>query len=421
MEYRTSLRRVLALGVAVLGLLLSSFATTASASEGEPLHWAGGSRPAAYFVSYGTQQLFTAENLTDYQLAWTESGASERIACTHLNTSGSVENPTGGGAGVIQSASLGLSGCTVTTLPERCEVEKGTIPLGPFSSIGHEAGRDVISTTGAPTTFIINAKAGQHCALTGNYYIQGQLVAVEDAGGEGYYDIKAQGKGLSVGGFPGATFVGTIVLKTPEGSTVTESSTTTPGVPHWFIGHSKWTVFSPDQTVHYRTARSASVSISGELVGGKVEIGCGGAGTGLAGTVGNRPEGGWGEMYAEQLTLTNCVVKKPGPGKCTVSPTLTSTSLEATPWEEPNGTPMVELRPWLATEPLITVTLHKDGSAKCFPEGTYNLTGYWQADSLGDGSFELSGYEQKFGFNKGVTSGRLFLESEAGEPLRLQP
>jgi len=70
----------------------------------------------------------------------------------------------------------------------------------------------------------------------------------------------------------------------------------------------------------------------------------------------------------------------------------------------------------------MTIAFQKaPGSTKCAVVGNSNLTGKIRASSVGDGNFELAGFELKMGVNAATISGHTLLQTEAGEALRLQP
>jgi hypothetical protein len=409
------MRKTTALGLTALALALGGFVTAASASASE--HWAGTSQPAAPFVPYGSQQEFTAEASNGFVLDWHVSGTVVEFNCGSLSTAGSVENPTGGGAGVVHSGSLTLTNCEVKNSPAKCEIENASIPLSPMSSTGEESGVDLIRTSGVTTTMVIKSRPGYSCAVAGEHRVSGQLALRQESAFPGQYDIRATGSSLGIDGYS-ATLAGTIALKIPTGKLLSESSTATPEVPHWFVGSSKWTTFSSGHPVNYRTAGAASVDISGYTAGLPAQVICGASGTGFAGSLEN-PAGGGAGTTSAQLDLGNCVLKTSVSG-CAIPATITSNPLSGTA-REVNGVPVIEYSPSEGKVLMTLVIQIAEGAKKCALVGSYNLSGKFLAASVGDGNFELSGFEQKLSVNPAVTSGRLLLESEAGEALRLQP
>ena len=416
MGHQLSMRKTSALGLTVLALVLSGFATAASASAAIQ-HWAGTSQPAPPAVPTGTQQEFTAERMTTFELNWHISGAVVKFGCNYISASGKAENPTGGGAGIVQSGSLALTGCEVSSSPAKCEIEGGTIPLPPLATTGVEAGKDLISTTGGQTFVKINNRPGQSCAVVGNHSLWGPVALAQRPNAPGYYDFGTTGSNLRLDGYS-VVPSGEIKLNTPSGKLLTVSSIPTPGVPHWFLGSQEWTPFSSGLAVNYKTGGSASVTINSTIAGAQVEFTCSAAGTGLSGSLEN-PKGAGAGTTSAQLKLVNCVVQKPGPSKCTVPATITSNPLTGVATEV-SGVPTVQYSP-VEGSVLLTFVIQKVPGAKCAVEGTSNLTGKIRASSVGDGVFELAGFEQKMGVNAATTTGHSLLESEAGEALRLQP
>lgn len=417
MKHQLSMRKTSMLGLTVLALLLSGFVMAASASAATQ-HWAGTSQPAAPAVPTGTQQEFSAERLTTFVLKWYLSGTLVTFECNYITASGKAENPVGGGAGIVPSGSMSLTGCEVASSPTKCEVENGVIPLPPLESTVVESGNDLIKTSYARNYFTIKSRAGQTCGVVGNHFLEGPAVLAQRSNGPGYYDFGASGSNLRFDGYS-ATLSGEIKLVTPSGKLLTESSTPTPGVAHWFIGSSNWTTFSAGQSVNYNTGASPSVTIKSVVAGAWAEFTCSAAGTGFSGSFVN-PVGGGAGTTSAQLRLVNCAMVKPSPEKCAVPATITSNPLSGVA-KEVSGVPTVEYSPSEGTE-LLTVAFQKaPGSSLCVVEGNSKVTGKIQASSVGDGNFGLAGSELKMGVNAATISGHMLLESEAGEALRLQP
>ena len=418
MGHQLSMRKKTVMALTVLALVLSGFITAASAAAATQ-HWAGTSQPTAPIVPKGSQQGFSAELVMNPVIGWTPGGAGVTLECTALSASGNAENPTAGGAGVISSSGLSLSGCIVKGQTASCEIENGSIPLSPLSTAAVESGSDVIKTSGAQTQMRIKARSGQSCTTAGLYPVEGRTVLRQSPSGPGYYEFSATGNELRIGGTK-ATITGSMYLKTTSGQLLTESSVSTPGLPHWFVGSSKWTPFAAGSSVNYVTGGSASVAFKNFVAGGTSgEIVCSAAGNGLAGSLENPIGGGAGTTNA-QLSLAGCVLIAKGTAGC--SPPVISTNPLTGQAEEVTGATRVKYSP-VEGETLMTISIQKaEGTSElCNMKGTYPVKGKMVASAVGDGHFELSGLEMKINSLTANMTGSLLLETAAGEALRLQP
>lgn len=419
MGHRVSARKRILWGVTVIAFAFSAFVGAATASAATQ-HWAGTKQPAAPFVPYGTQQQISGQLNGFAVLKWGPSGSAKEISCTTTPSSaGTAENPAGGAAGVFHSEALILGGCQLVGRPE-CEIAGGSLSLSPLSVAAVESGENVIKTSGAQTSFTIQSQKNAVCPfpIARTYKMEGQLSARENAGNTGNFTINeyASISKLRVDGAI-ATLSAGLILKTPAGQPLVESSTTTPGVPHWYIGDSEWSTFKLGQTVGYKTSGAASMTMKSSIGGGSVEFVCGGTGTGLSGSLENPSGGGAGSTKA-QVTLVNCTINVVG---CVLPNSIVSKPLAGSATEV-GGVPTVDFAPSEGTGLFGFSILQDAGSAKeCPVKGSYTISGKLRAASVGDGNFELSGNEEKLGVAKLSTSGHLALETEAGEAVRLQP
>src|SRR5436190_5535156 len=99
MTYRAGRRRRAASALAVaICLIVCAFAAAGSASAATQ-HWAGASQ-----VSFGSSQAFTAESPGAFKIHWEDGSVAVDLGCSGTSTSGTVENPSGGGKGTIASS-----------------------------------------------------------------------------------------------------------------------------------------------------------------------------------------------------------------------------------------------------------------------------------------------------------------------------
>jgi hypothetical protein len=416
MEREMSKLRSTVLGLTLLVLGLSGFVTAASATAATQ-YWAGTSEPATLVTNPG-QQEFKAKSNSGVVIQWNRAGGPYNIACGGLAASGHVENPAGGGAGVIESSSLTLSGCYFESanVNQVCEIENSSLLLPPLASTAEQAGADVIKTSFARFPFVIKPRLGKSCPLSGQWALEGEMTLPQSTSQPGTYMFT--GNKLMFGG-ANSNIIGAATLWWPPMSTklMTESSASTPGSPHWFLGSSYWTTFGTGSKVNYGTAGEATVVTTIVVGTAKQEIICQAPGDGIAGSLENSV---WGGTTQAQLVLAGCVLhgyEHKVPAGC-YPPTVTPNPLSGNV-EEGVGVTRVTYSP-TEGEVLMTIAIQKnETSSPCVAQGTYQVKGKLRATAVGDGNFELSGFEEKTNL-VATTTGKLFMKTAAGEALRIQ-
>jgi hypothetical protein len=124
-------------------------------------------------LAAGTPTSFTSKNTTPVSLTFIDAGVTLNIGCTTESGSGTILNPTGGGAGTLSGANtlLALSGCEFTT-PSTCHVKGKVITSSAVA--GKDAESNVaLSGEGAGSLFAFTIEGCP--SFAGSYQISGTL------------------------------------------------------------------------------------------------------------------------------------------------------------------------------------------------------------------------------------------------------
>jgi hypothetical protein len=391
--------------------LALALALTVSVATGSSLaatqHWASASQ-----VPYGSSQSFSGEATGAFWIQWYLDGAFAEIDCTTFSTSGTVENPAGGGSATIGSEPFELGNCALVT-GSHCAVEGGSIAFAPMSKVINESGEDQIRSTGNVSTSL--NLVGAKCGLAGSRTISAAIsanVAVNDPG-----EFEIISADFSIGGKP-AEMYGRFALKTPSGDDLALSSTASPGAPRWYLDSADWNPVTVGETSPYASKGPLSFDMKSELFGTGFELACSGSANGVTGSLSN-PTGGGAGIATAAATLGECTVPITGKNTYCLVQAFTSIGLAGAATEVA-GTPVVEFSPPEGSG-IATFVIAPVSGKKCSFAGTYAINGKLIASSEGDGYFDLSGNELKLNEQPATASGRFALESEGGKTLRLQP
>jgi hypothetical protein len=388
-----------------LGLaLIAALAFGATAASAATQYWASSGES---LVPYGNSQEFTGKATTTTLIDWNYSGVNVEFRCDSVATSGTVENPPGGGAGEF-SASFTLGDC-VLNVPG-CVIKGGSIVFGPMS--GQTSGKSGADTIHYESQYsqplVLENAPGQSCAIKAQYTIKGGFDAEAVSGSPGKYWIES-GK-FNIGPYPAYLTVG-YSLETPSGSPLALSSDEWSPDPHWYVGEPEWSYLSEGAATSFSTASgSTSFDLSARPFGVLVEIACGG---GLSGSLKNPSGGGAGSATAT-LTLSGCSTNLPG---CTVKSPVSSVLLSGAATEA-GESPAVAFTP---SEGDALIILTFEGGKECGLKGSFKVKGTLVAISEGAGTFGFSEADKLELLGATATpSGGFTPETEGGEYLRLQ-
>ncbi len=195
---------------------------SSDASPGAP-HWYLGSAEWSTLAA-GESSAFSANDGMSFDLSANIAGANVEFSCDSGATEieGSLENPSGGGAGAA-GASAGFGDCVIAgALGERCEVPafESNELSGAATEVG---GAPAVEFTGAEgnaiASFSIVEKEGapKKCPVKGNGFIlNGTLIA--DSGEDGHFDLSSEG--LTLNGIYPASAGGGFVLEDEAAQTL---------------------------------------------------------------------------------------------------------------------------------------------------------------------------------------------------------
>ncbi len=165
---------------------------SSAASPGSP-HWylnsaTWGNLSAGKSASYASNGPMTFDLVSEY------AGLSIEVSCSGSSNSfgGSLENPTGGGAGTA-GALLSLGGCTMPWWEEHGCVLHQPVQWnlsGTATEIGATRALEFQLPSGSKhLSFTIEAKKGEKCLLPASYPVEGRLVATSE--GDGHFGLAA--------------------------------------------------------------------------------------------------------------------------------------------------------------------------------------------------------------------------------------
>jgi hypothetical protein len=165
-----------------------------SATSPAPPHWYLGSA-AWNNISAGKATTYSSYGPMSFDLQSETYGIPFEMSCTGTSNSigGSLENPSGGGAGTA-SATLNLGGCTlpVAWWKERCVLHQ---PLQwNLSGVATEAGTTPALEFPLPEgskhlTFTLESGEGKVCPIHGTFPLEGRLLAKSE--GDGHFGLSS--------------------------------------------------------------------------------------------------------------------------------------------------------------------------------------------------------------------------------------
>lgn len=404
MKHRAFRKARLALGLTALVMVAAALGAVTPAVAATQ-HWASAS-PATQ-IAEGTSQSFTAKNVGSVQLKWKLGGGTIVISCSSLTASGNVGNPSGGGSGTLGGTSLTLAGCTTNVAT--CTIVSGSIPFEPIKGYArNEAGERVRFEPNTGATLAVVKFAGGSCTLPPSAPITGYFEAVSNPTQSGRY---------SISGTPQLKMVGSeldmgaeLSLAATSGQSLTLSSLGSPGIPHWFLASGSWAALSAGASTSYWST-AVPLTLNTKIAGAKVEIsGCEGI---YAGSVENPTGGGAGTASSTfqpewasgcQINTKGCFIESAD----TVALTGTAT--------EVGGVPAVEWSPSSGTSAIV---FHLNST--CTVGTLISFKGKLIGTSVGDGRFNLAASQLKVGAQAVTVNSEFGLETQLGNPLRLQP
>jgi hypothetical protein len=409
-----------ALGITLVALLaLGALFGSASASAATQ-HWygyAGGTK-----LAEKTPTEVIAEDEGGATLKFTIAGIGIEIECNSTSAGGKIENPSGGGGGTLDGATIKFEECTMTK-PAGCAVPStiGTFPLK--GEAAKFEGLPAIKYSPVEGTAVITfSMTGASCPgfLQGSKTITGSFMA-EYTGYKGRYWVGTlSSKGLEFGGSSTVQLMTESQLASKSGKAVA-LATDLPGVEHWYLdgppaGGAK-TKFAEGSSVSYSAATgSATHTISSTIVGLKLKIQCGGPSSSIWGSVEN-PAGGGAGSAAATMAFAGCSVVEPAGKGCTAEAAAKPLSGLAT---ESAKLPAVTLSPAEKTT-IATVTI---GGASCpgAMKGNRDLTGSLTGVPDPYGNYAFSGNAAlTLGGQAATFAGQATLETSTGERLGIAP
>jgi hypothetical protein len=396
-----------------LSLAMASVAVMAAASSASAVaatqHWASSTQ-----VPYGASQSFSGKAESNLSLNWKVAGVNVQMSCGSVTTSGTAENPSGGGAGTLAVPSIKLGNCTVGQ-PTNCAIQENSITVEGKPSTATVAGSDELKYGRSPSLGTMEL-VGSGCGLAGSYVVEGEIGAIARPSEPGTYEFSKASSQLTIAG-GSLTIQGYLGLSTSAGEALVLSSSASPGAPHWYRGSSAWSNLSTGKSSTFASNGALSFALSTKVFGTRIELSCSGTSNSVSGSVEN-PVGGAGTASAS-FSFAGCTLPKLEAKGC----------LLQQPWNwapvsgaatEVGGKPALEFQLSGASAPAFHLTSAEGKS--CAYAGEYPVEGELIASSDGDGIFHLSAGKSLSLFGEAASvTGTFALQRENTESLRLQP
>lgn len=86
-------------------------------------------------IAEGSSAPFNGVQLSNHVISATLSGVKITITCKTASTSGSMENPKGGGAGTVSEEQIKLGECSVTPAELKCQIPGASITTNLLSGV----------------------------------------------------------------------------------------------------------------------------------------------------------------------------------------------------------------------------------------------------------------------------------------------
>lgn len=393
-----SKRLGLGLGLALVAVLALSAIAAAGPASAATQHWyAGGSK-----LAQGVPTEVTGKAAGTFIFKWDFSGVEVEISCSEMSTAGTVENPSGGGAGTLSGGSLELKKCNVQK--PSCVVKNQEISFNTLKGqLTEQSGKPAIKYEPASGTTFFSLTL-EKCAIAATYNVKGSLAAFLPEENSNFYTFNQQSTALTIGGTP-ADLIGIYTLSTlgeEEVSVAGKALSISSG--HWFAGGVE--LGQGASTPFVTAGGSMSFNLASTPFGANVNISCTGSLNKLEGTIENPTGGGVGTATGT-LTLGGCSVTQPL--NCIIEPggktPLQSNKLSGVVTEA-EGKQAVKFSPAEGTV-IAKVTLSGE---KCTTPGTFNVKGSLVVTS-GGGKFTISPSSSlTLGGSAATVSGQLTLE-----------
>lgn len=209
---RSFRRAIPAFGLALSASLALSVVGVASASAATQHFYVGGTKLAA-----GTPTGFTMKGTTNFTLTWHVNGIEIPIVCSSQKAEGTIENPAGGGAGVVKPFWFTLNGCEVQYEEGEESECKVTIKEAHLKGEATEfEGKSAVKFTPDVGPYLFSWV--YVCGSLTNF--QGSFTGIANNATSSFEFTKAS-SAMTAGGVKGQTLVGTSKLETTSGKTLT--------------------------------------------------------------------------------------------------------------------------------------------------------------------------------------------------------
>lgn len=162
----------------------------------------------------GTAASYTGTQTSNHVIAWTAGifGIKATVTCKTAATSGTLENPSGGGAGTVRETQIKFGECTATAGESKCTVVgggftthslKGATTTGPGIELKSESGGSIAEFT------------LESCLLSGTHELTGTAVGTFNNKASSLEFTTSSGSSLAVD-LQSATLTGSDTLASEE-------------------------------------------------------------------------------------------------------------------------------------------------------------------------------------------------------------
>jgi hypothetical protein len=398
-------RLIRGVSLTAIALFAGAFAATGSAAAASQ-HWA--TATSAGPIPPGGEQSFVGKNQTTVQMSWRVSGIRAEISCATLSSSGIANNPAGGEAGELGSTSLEAGRCALSTT--HCQLRAESIHFEALKGYARSEGdeKDIVFEPNTGTAMAVIHPEGAECPLASELTVSGYFEAAQVPSHPGIYQVANSHLKIGTAEFG---LVTEISLSTSSGQSLSLFSEGSLG-PHWYFGGAEWTTSKAGEAINYWNSASVPLTLNTKVGLINVEINqCEGF---INGSVVNPVGGGAGTASATytpgwvsgcEVHTNHCHIESSGTSK------LSGVATEV------GGVPAIEWSPSVGT----AVMVFQIGGSECPLPNTLTVTGKLIATSEGDGRFSIAGSELRVGNKNATASGEFGLETQPGNPLRLQP
>jgi len=411
------------LGIALVAMLALGALFGSASAAAATQHWYGyaGGTPLAQ----ETPTEVTAEDAGGVDIKFLYSGVELDISCNSMSADGSIENPSGGGAGALSGTVLTLDECEVVkpgpecTIPstlETVELKGEATKFEGVPAIKYSPKEGTVLTTFSIT-------GGGCSGYIGTKYIAGSFMAKYQGSGGNYEVTMLSSAGLSWAKQPVKLVTHYELSSTSEEAVALVSDT--PSAEHWYLGgapaEGAKTKLAEGSTVGYSSVSgSMAATISMTAGGTKFTIQCGGPSSGIAGSVEN-PGGGGAGTATGTMTFAGCTATVNGEaGACSVQGGGATSSPLSGLTTESGGAPAVTLSAPEKTGLVTLVVTNVSGCPAAFV-GTKKVQATLTGVPNPFGTYTILGAGVKYGAIPATLSGQATLETSAGERLGIEP